>query len=219
MIGKFFVITNGRKFIRQDIDGKFQQVNNQALADTFVSQKEAKNIMLNSIPKVWSRTYYIAEIINGEIVQCNAPRSPKVTKPRSGQKYQFNNEFKNNRWCRGFEDMENIFDDALKRGQELIKEISNTDAQIVDLEHFIEFCPLNASDGYKAYKKLRELLRKRRQLKNEQKVVNTINSNHIALEHIEAVVRAIKSLDGYKYEPRIMPELFESGIKSFDVVI
>lgn len=207
-----FVITDGKKFIRQDFSGKYSQVNVLSMADTYNSQKAATNIMLNSISKSLSRRYYVGEIVDGKVIQCNSPRCPKTVKACGEQVYHFENDFRNMKWCTNFIGLEGLFEDAMKRGRELSQEISDIDAQIIDLEHYIEFTSLNARDGYKIYRKLKELFCKRRFLKNEQKVVSVINKNHSASQQISSIIKAINGCDNSEYKPRILIDLFEKGI-------
>ena len=84
-----FVLTDGNKFIKCDINGNYKQVNNICVADVYESQGIATNIMLNSIPKSLSRKFYVAELVNGNIIQCNSPRPPKSIRPKSKQTYRF----------------------------------------------------------------------------------------------------------------------------------
>ena len=211
-----FVLTDGKNFIKCETNNKYKQTSNLSLAEIYDSQKIATNIMLNSIPKAWSRSYYVAEIIKGEIVQCNAPRPSKVQKPRREVSYQYSNNFSNNKWCKRFLGLDEIFHDAMKRSKDLAQELSDVDAQIVDIEHYIEFTTLNARDGYKTYKKLKELLCLRRTLKFEHKVVNAINTNYSALGQIEKILATINDCNNSAYKPRNFVQLFEKGIASIE---
>lgn len=217
MIKKEYILTNGNKFIRQNLDGRFEQVTNISLADTYNSQKAAKNIMLNSIPKSWSRNYYVAEMLDGEIIQCNSPRPQKaVRKNRPKSSYHFDNGFIDTKWCKGFVDLGEIFSEATKRSNVLAQELSDIDTVISDFEHYIEFSNLNARDGYKAYNMLRKFLRTRRQLKYEHKIVNAINNNQSAQKQINNIVDVIKACQNSEYKPRVLNDLFEVGIEGIE---
>ena len=75
----------------------------------------------------------------------------------------------------------------MKRNYEISQELSEVESMIVDLEHYIEFSVLNARDGYVAYKKLHNLLLRRRKIKNEQKVVNMITKNYGIADDIKQI--------------------------------
>jgi hypothetical protein len=209
-----FVLTNGTKFIKCDINGQYKEVSNLNIADIYDSQKTATNVMLNSISKALSRTYYVAEIVDGNIIQCSASRPNKVVKSKSKQSYRFDSDFADTKWCKSFVGLEDLFKEAIKRGRELSQEISDIDSQITDIEHYIEFNSLNCRDGFKIYKKLKDVLQRRRYLKNEQKIVNAINKNHSASEHIKNITSVIGEYEKCEYQPRILINLFENGVKA-----
>lgn len=206
-----FVLTNGNKYVKCDINGNYKQVNNLCMADIYESQKTASNIMKNSLPKAWGHTYYVVEIVEGRQIQCNLPRPPKAERSKSTKVFQFENGCDDIKWCKSFIGLEEVFTEAEKRFKELPQKRSDIDAQIVDLEHYIEFTSLNARDGYKAYKKLKELLNERRILKYESKIVNAINVNRSASEGIKNILSAIRECQNSVYKPRVLADLFENA--------
>ena len=210
-----FAITNGSKYIKCDINGIYKQVNNFCMADTYESQKIATNIIKNSLPKAWSRTYYVVENVEGNLIQCNSPCPPKAVKSEGTKLFQFKNNCGDISWCKNFIGLDDVFKDAERRFKELPQELSDIEAQIIDLEHYIEFVNLNARDGYKAYKRLKELLNERRILKYESKIVNAINRNRAASEGINNILSAITECQNSVYKPRVLVDLFEkfSSIK------
>lgn len=62
---------------------------------------------------------------------------------------------------------------------ELCRRQSEADKTVCDIYHFIETSNLNASQGYKAYKRLQTALIERRKIKNEQAMVNEIRKKDI----------------------------------------
>lgn len=213
----FFVITNGSKFIHFDVSGKCKPVSDISLAETYPNKRSAENVRMNSVTKALSRTYYVAEYKDGELIQHNVPRAPKTQKKRVGITYHYNNTCSDIKWSGSFEGINDTFESALVRGEELPQELSDTESQIIDLEHFIESTNLNARDGFKVYKKLKELLNTRRRIKNEIKMVNAINSNRAAIGYINNIQEVItKCLENNEYKPRILGELFIEGISALD---
>lgn len=83
------------------------------------------------------------------------------------------------------------------------------DKEICDILHYIEFCNLNAAQGYKAYKMLKERRIKRRSIKNELQVVDIILGKKISETATDEIEKAISGMDKRKYEPRVMTELFD----------
>ncbi len=206
-----FVLTNGSKYIKCDINGNYKQVNNLCIADTYETQKTASNIMINSLPKSLRYTYYVAEIIDGELVPCNSPYPPKITRIKGTKSFQFENSCNDVKWCKSFMGLDRVFEEAEKRYKELPQELSDIEAQVIDLEHYIEFVSLNARDGYKIYRKLKELLNRRRILKYESKIVNVINKNKSVLEGVNNILFVIDECQNSAYKPRVLIDLFESA--------
>ena len=210
-MNKIFVLTNGNRFVKQDADGKYKQTVSISLADTWDSHKVAEAILRNSIPKSMSSTYYVAEVLGDEIVK-RSKTAVRVEKKRTGDIVHFNNTFGENEWCKSFEGLDLVFDRASKRGYELSQEIQDIDLEISDVVHYIEFNNLNAREGYKIYKKLNELLCKRRNLKFEQRVVNSINNNHEAANYINNILSTIRDCQNDVYKPRVLADLFKEVV-------
>lgn len=219
--GKEYVITDGSRFIKRCNNGRYTQVNNQALADIYNTKKSASNVMLNSIPKGLSNGYYVAEIIGGDIVPCDIPSRKICVKYKDKDSDNYSKIYHDTqKWIERVSGLENIFEDAEIRGEELNREISKIDSKIVDLEHYIELSPsLNARDGYKVYRKLKDLLCRRRDIKNEIKVVSAINKNKDASTCIKNILSTVKQCEKQKYHPRILDELFIKGIDAMSMEV
>lgn len=77
------------------------------------------------------------------------------------------------------------------------------------MNHYIEFCNLNAAQCYKAYKMIKDRRIKRRSIKNELQVVDIILSKKISDTASDEIQKAIAGMDKRTYEPRVMTELFD----------
>lgn len=62
---------------------------------------------------------------------------------------------------------------------EISKRQSETDRAVIDIYHYIETTNLNASQGYKAYKKLQTALIERRKAKNEYRLASLLKQSGI----------------------------------------
>ncbi len=212
-----YVITNGDKFIKQNVGGDYTGTTNLTLAETYKSRKLAQSVLNNALSYSMRNTYYVAEFTNNNLIPCGEPRCDRLERRKDVQAYHCDNSIDEMSWCKKFSGLENVFEDAISRGYELSQELGEVDAKISDLRHYIEFYPLNARDGFKIYRKLRELLCQRRQLKNEQRIVSAINDNHSAGKQISNIVSVINECKNREYKPRIFVDLFENGIKSLEV--
>lgn len=79
-----------------------------------------------------------------------------------------------------------------------------------DLEHYIEFFNMNASQGYKAFKMLQDIRRKRRKIKDEIMIVDILIDSTMEDYTSGRVLKRINGLNERKYSPRILTELFNS---------
>lgn len=209
---KEYVLTNGTKFIKQNIDGQWKQVSNLALADTYQTQKSATNVMLNSLPKPLSRLYYVAKIENGKVIRCNVSRPDKPIKQKTESLYVSQQDLNSSEWCKNFIGLDEVFEKALKRGSKVAQELSDIDLDVSDIIHYIEFSTLDVFSGYLAYKMLHDTLKKRRNLKNEHKIIDAINKNQIVANNIIQILQAIEECKSQVYVPRKNSALFEKGI-------
>lgn len=97
----------------------------------------------------------------------------------------------------------------------LDERLSELDRKITDIEHYLEFYTFNACDGYKLAKGLKEILKERRSVKNQMKLIQILNSSTCAGMMMgvagEKVDKAI--LGDYEYTPRILKEMFEGKVE------
>ena len=100
------------------------------------------------------------------------------------------------------------------RMDRLSNDLSEVDKELSDIYHFIEFSTLNASNGYKAYKLLQNVLIKRRNIKNEYSVIQSILSSKGMDISKREMQRKLECGMSKSYNPRVLNELFrqEGGI-------
>lgn len=83
--------------------------------------------------------------------------------------------------------------------------LSDINQEIVDLEHYIEFSKLNVSEGYKAYKMLRDTLRERRKIKDSITAAQSLYENC----NVDKLYDCNDRLHNRTYTPRKLTSLFE----------
>ena len=110
-----FVITNGEKFIRCDIDGRYKQVKNLSLAEIYEDKKTALNIVKNSLPKKLAYKYYVAQVVDGEILQNTMPKPPTAKTSKTEAVYDFKTDMSQTEWYEGFIGLDGVFSEAIKR--------------------------------------------------------------------------------------------------------
>ena len=112
-------------------------------------------------------------------------------------------------WVDKVSDLNGLASEALHRKDILLNQLSKVDQELSDINHYIEFCNLNAAQGYKAYKMIKDRRIIRRSIKNELDVLNIILSKKISETATDEIHKAITGMDNRKYEPRVLNELFD----------
>lgn len=117
---------------------------------------------------------------------------------------------KNYRSTELFMELESISTELRKQKQKLTSDLSIADKKKTDIEHYIEFCSLSASQGYKASKMLKDCLEERRQIKNELEVIENILRMNIGFIGKGKGEKVLESTKVKQYKPRVLKELFNS---------
>lgn len=198
-----YVITDGTRWIMRDRQGKYVPTSCESLADTF-SNKQATGILKNNLSKALKSVFRMEKI----------DEPPKLVKQISQLTVQENTEkvlvTENiQRWLDKIDGLNGLASEALHRKDELLSQLSKVDQELSDVNHYIEFCNLNAAQGYKAYKMIKERRIKRRSIKNELQVIDIILGKKISETATDEIQKAIAGMDKRTYEPRVMTELFD----------
>nr|DAQ69080.1 MAG TPA: G protein pathway suppressor 2, SMRT, TBL1, co-repressor, TRANSCRIPTION [Caudoviricetes sp.] len=197
-----YVITDGTRWIMRDRHGRYVPTSCEALADVF-SNKQATGIFQSNLSKALKSVFRVQKI----------DEPPKLIKQISQETVQENTEKVSTaenvqRWIDKIEGLNGLATEALHRKDELVQQLSKVDQELSDVNHYIEFCNLNAAQGYKAYKMIKDRRIKRRSIKNELQVVDIILSKKICETATDEIQKAIAGMDQRTYEPRVLNELF-----------
>lgn len=96
----------------------------------------------------------------------------------------------------------------IDRYQKQIREqLSTIDLELTDIDHYIEFNKLSASDGYKIFKLRQDKLKKRREIKDALYTCSLLKKHSLESKKI---IKEISCRERRKYTPRVMNELFGS---------
>lgn len=198
-----YIITDGSRFIYRNRSGKFVPAPSEAMADIF-SKKQADAIFNNSLPKALKSVFHVV----------------KYDKPPEDVKQLTQSELDNNtekvmvseniqRWLDKVSDLNGLAKEAKRRKEELIKQLHDLEGELLDIEHYIEFSNLNAAQGYKASKDIKECRVKRRSVKNELLVLDIILEQRVDEMISEEIYKKVQSIDKRTYSPRVRTDLFD----------
>ena len=195
-----YVITDGSRFIYRNHNNKFVPTSSEVMADIY-SKEKAENIYNNSIPKALKRKFYLKEYYN----------PPKIIKKVDKEKHNaedttYSDDIK--QWLDKIDTLNGLVEQASIRQEELIKKLSNIDQELSDVFHYIEFCDLNAAQGYNAYKMIKERRMKRRIIKNELELVSAISNKKVTVCMESEIEKIIENIQARTYKPRVLKNLF-----------
>lgn len=94
----------------------------------------------------------------------------------------------------------------------LAVEMSQVDKEVEDMKHYIEFSCLNAADGYKAFKRMQDLLLKRRAIKDKMSFATMLDQQNISKPALETVLTYLENMGNRDYEIRTDTGLFSDLI-------
>ena len=162
---------------------------------------KAKNIVEN-LPKSLKRMGFKVEAIPEILTKEETEDEVKVL---IKENYILSDSI--SRWLERFTICDAIIKEARKRKEELYIAIGNANLELTDRLHKIELeKSKNAFLGYNEYKLLKELLEKRRNLKDEYRVVCAIIKMYFRNFDIEKVENVILKLNERKYSFRLSEE-------------
>ena len=116
------------------------------------------------------------------------------------------------RWINLLGQCEDVLNEASQRDDELNGELSNVDLKLQDILHTIELS--DKCDMYKAWQminEIRDLRKKRRNIKDEKLVLSGIKSQGITYLNRKSVQKCVDGLSNRKYKIRIVEEEDEDG--------
>ena len=197
-----YIITDGSRFIYRNHANKYVPTPSEAMADIY-TKKQAENIYNRSLPKALKSVFHLEKYDTPPqgIKQINPliPHNTKITVHSDNVEC----------WIDKISTLNGLADEALHRKDELTQQLSTVDQELSDIFHYIEFCNLNAAQGYKAYKLIKDRRIKRRTIKNELEVVTAILNKKIGDSIEDEISKLVDDLETRKYEPRILKELFD----------
>lgn len=199
---KDYYITDGTRYIYKDFKGKYIPTYNKSMGELF-TKHQAESIINNSLPKAMRKLFRDekATLPEDNIKMVSIIDLQQTEKVKSTNNIQH--------WIQRLKDLNGLATDASRRKNQLLTQLSNVEKEIMDILHYIEFVNLNASQGYKAYKMIKEKRIVRRSLKNELSILDLILGKKISETVEEEIEKRLDEMDNRKYEPRVLKELFD----------
>jgi ferritin-like protein len=198
-----YVITDGTRWIMKDRNGKYVPTSCESFADIF-SKKQAENIYKSSLTKALRGVFHVektSEEVSAQVKPVTDKDIEETGKVMVSEDIKY--------WLDKATDMSNIANEAINRKRKLCQELSLVDKELCDILHYIEFCNLNAAQGYKAYKMVKERRILRRKIKDEISILDSILDQKVSQTTKNTTQKTAENMDKRTYEPRVLKELFD----------
>ena len=196
-----YIITNGTEYIMRNRNGKYVTIRSGAMADEY-SKQQAEKILNNTLSKKLRSQMYIEKVDDGKEKELKEiPVHSTEVEYQVSEQMQF--------WIDKLNCLNGLAKEADEREKVLNVCLSTIDKKLSDILHYCEFCTLNAAQGYKVYKKIKEYRQERRKIKNELEIVRFILDKKITDTVSEEAKNLINSINSRSYEPRVLKELFD----------
>ena len=202
-----WIVTNGRNYLKAN-PGKTGVVANMNSATFFESENKAINLVMNLPRSMKNLGYHVAEIEHEE-------NEKDIERPK---KYYQNVEQEIRLYSEigEFEDViklltecEQFVNNIVSNKEYLNAKLTTIEKEQTDLEHAIEFYNLNACEGFKLYKKLKEVRLERRKIKDSLTVISILEDSFSSSFFEYPPSKRVEGIKNRKYKPRALKELFD----------
>lgn len=228
---KQYVITDGSRYVKQDVSGKYSLTGNLSIADIWTAKKTAELIMKNSVPKHMRFKLYVAELKDGDIIGQETVSLKQVVDCRERvaeskkdetyhlSQYSFDLDEDVQKMIKGFEDVKEVLKKyANNHSHQALEDKTMTMNYIVeDIKHYHGKKALNVRDGFRLNKLEDKAILKRISVKNQLEISKKLTKHFSVIsESINDICTTIDDLRNQRYKPRILIDLFENDNLDID---
>lgn len=198
-----YMITNKNRKVYLRLNSNGQPETCAKIAAHRFSDQKAKNI-LNNLPKTMRKFEFtiipIPDEVDGsnkvEHKVCNVVKTVAQSTPATIKNEHYVVPKTVTSWMERISEFNNLFVEAKHRKDELFDLLSDVDKELSNCLHMIEMTKWkNGCDGYKEYKKIKSILEKRRVIKDELSVVQSISSCNMENFTVNHVVDKLVNRD------------------------
>ena len=190
-----YIIENGKGGYIANINNSFTLTGNVNNAKLFDTETKAYNVM-RSLPKTVRKNDFFVNSVGEHNAKGTAPIVVSAKNPQEdGEEMQ---QIKNI-----LSELTEYSKDIIARENELREKQSVIDQELTDIDHYIEFYPLNAYEGYKLAKMRKDRLEERRKVKDGLMEIMVLKNMKVG-----ETLGGLKGIKSQKYTPRCLSEMF-----------
>lgn len=210
-----YIITDGKRFIYQNYNGRIKTSTSYAQAMRFSSIQEGFSFLKDMLPYHLKREFYVGSYNGDKLIEhkrMHTQGEATIKKDISDKKgYQLNGCINGlEEWFNAIQSLKWIIDRIEKNDKELYNEISRIDLILADLRHSYLRQDINACRRCKRDVVVQEYERKRQQLKNEAQLMEVCSL--LDRQSIRDIIETANKIQSKIYKPRQVDELYENGI-------
>ena len=192
-----FILENRLGGYITNVNNKFTVTGNIKRASVFATERKALNVK-ESLPRTIKReTYYVREL-STETEDSMIEDEDYIVTGHIDRDDEYVNKVK-----KMLQEISNCEEDLLLKEEEYKSRLSELDKELVDIDHWIEFYPVSAYDGYRMTKMRKDRLLERRKIKDSLSEISIIRS----IKGGETL-KNLNGIEEKKYTPRALTNIF-----------
>ena len=192
-----FILENRLGGYITNVNNKFTVTGNIKRASVFATERKALNVK-ESLPRTIKReTYYVREL-STETEDSMIDDEDYIVTGHIDRDDEYVNKVK-----KMLQEISNCEEDLLLKEEEYKSRLSELDKELVDIDHWIEFYPVSAYDGYRMTKMRKDRLLERRKIKDSLSEISIIRS----IKGGETL-KNLNGIEEKKYTPRALTNIF-----------
>ena len=214
----YVIHSNDGRYVAEPQPGHWVLVQNANDACLFPTKAKATNILHNSLPVAERNKCAVVSLdISPSDVGLTsfAPQPDRFVDPAPIQiKSAETPSYKSiQKYASEINKFSDLMNQIPERRADLERERQQVELAIIDIQHYMELGNLNASDGWRAYKLMQSYLQKRRIIKDEAALLESLDAA-VSRDLLDNAKSSIDNLGTRSYHPRVLPELFANDHKS-----
>lgn len=192
-----FILENRLGGYITNVNNKFTVTGNIKRASVFTTERKALNVK-ESLPRTVKRETYYVRKLPTEIEDSMIEDEDYIVTGHIDRDDEYVNKVK-----KMLQEISNCEEDLLLKEEEYKSRLSELDKELVDIDHWIEFYPVSAYDGYRMTKMRKDRLLERRKIKDSLSEISIIRS----IKGGETL-KNLNGIEEKKYTPRALTNIF-----------
>ena len=207
---KYFLKSSSGKYMARTNGNKLYLTSRSVDKLTYTNGIKLINIRKSSIPKELAQFGpYILYYVDDDNIEINSEKSiSEQIKNNEGICYKYETPGEYQEIKQKINDLSNTIQTLLSEKDNLVNSLSEVNGKEQDILHYIEFNKFNAAEGYKLSKRLQDIRKKRRIIKNKIDIINVIKQDNCYDLIYGKTLERLDGIENRKYTPRVLNGLF-----------